>query len=114
MRIGVDLGGTKIEFIALADDGKTLARTRVPAPVGDYDATIEAVRSGIEKIEIQAAGSGSVGIGIPGTLSPATGLVKNANSTCLIGKPLDRDLEAILERPIRLTNDANCFIRMFM
>lgn len=109
MRIGVDLGGTKIEFIALADDGKTLARTRVPAPVGDYDATIEAVRSGIAEIEIQTAGTGSVGIGIPGTLSPATGLVKNANSTWLIGRPFDRDLETALSRPVKLSNDANCF-----
>ena len=82
MRIGIDLGGTKIEFIALASDGKILARNRIPTPVGDYDATIEAIRAGVAGIETQASETGSVGIGIPGSVSPATGLVKNANSTC--------------------------------
>lgn len=109
MRIGVDLGGTKIESIALASDGKILSKHRVPTPAGDYDATIEAIRSSVAAIEKQASARGSVGIGIPGTLSPATGLIKNANSTWLIGRPLDRDLETALARPVRLSNDANCF-----
>ena len=109
MRIGVDLGGTKIEFIALAKDGNILANMRLPTPRGDYDATIEAIRAGVAEVETQTAETGSVGIGIPGTLSPATGLIKNANSTWLIGRPLDRDLESALGRPVRLSNDANCF-----
>lgn len=109
MRIGVDLGGTKIEFIALSDDGDFLARRRVATPAGDYDATIEAVRQGVAAIEAETSSAGSVGVGIPGTVSPATGLIKNANSTWLIGRRFDRDLEAALERPVRLANDANCF-----
>lgn len=109
MRIGIDLGGTKIEFIALSDDGKVLLRHRVATPIGDYDGTIKAIQGGVVDIETRTSQTGSVGIGIPGTVSPATGLVKNANSTWLIGKPFDRDLEAALARPVRLANDANCF-----
>ena len=109
MRIGVDLGGTKIEFVALASDGEILAKNRVSTPVGDYNSTIEAIRAGVAEIETQTSEAGTVGIGIPGTVSPATGLVKNANSTWLIGRPLDRDLEKALGRPVRLSNDANCF-----
>ena len=110
MRIGIDLGGTKIEAIALADDGRELTRLRVPTPAGDYAATVAAVIGLVTEIEARTKRTGSVGVGIPGTLSPASGLVKNANSTALIGRPLDRDLEAALGgRPLRLANDANCF-----
>jgi fructokinase len=107
MRIGIDLGGTKIEAIALDDRGCEQFRNRVPSPRGDYDGTIEAVRSLIADAE-RAAGPASVGIGIPGAISPATGLIKNANSTWLNGRPLAQDLESRLGRPIRLANDANC------
>lgn len=109
MRIGVDLGGTKIEAIALADDGSQLARRRVPTPRGDYAATLNAIATLVSHVEADAGSRGSVGIGIPGTISPATGLVKNANSTWIIGKPLSGDLSAMLDRPLRFANDANCF-----
>ena len=112
MRIGIDLGGTKIEGIALTDDGTELARRRVATPRGDYDATIRIVCELVASVEHRAGGSperSTVGIGIPGTISPRTGLVKNANSVWLIGKPLDRDLAEALGRPVRLANDANCF-----
>ena len=116
MRIGIDLGGTKIEGIALADDGTELARRRVATPRGDYAATIRAVANLVSHVEREGAERNgvahtpaSVGVGIPGTVSPKTGLVKNANSTWLIGRPLDADLEAALGRPVRLANDANCF-----
>ena len=109
MRIGVDLGGTKIEFVALSEDGDILSRNRVHTPVGDYQATIEAIRTGILAIEQKLGLSGTVGVGIPGSVSPATGRVKNANSTWLIGAPLNSDLELALDRPVRLANDANCF-----
>ncbi len=103
MRIGVDLGGTKIEAIAL-EGSREAFRKRVATPRGDYDGTLAAVASLVNEI-----GKGSVGIGIPGTLSRVTGRVKNANSTWLIGKPLKEDLERILRREIRVENDANCF-----
>lgn len=109
MRIGVDLGGTKIEAIGLADDGSIRARRRVPAPSGDYEATVRAIRDLIEAAEAEAGQPGPVGMGIPGVISPATGLVKNANSTWLIGHPLDRDLAAACGRRVRLANDADCF-----
>jgi fructokinase len=109
MRIGVDLGGTKIEAVALADDGRELARRRVAAPRGSYDDTIRAVVDLVAAIEQESGGRGSVGVGIPGAVSPATGLVKNANSTWLNGRPLDRDLSRALGREVRLANDANCF-----
>ena len=109
MRIGIDLGGTKIEAIALDGDGRELARLRVPTPAGDYAATIAAIVGLVTEIEGRTQRTGRVGLGIPGTLSPASGLVKNANSTALIGRPLDRDLGAALGRPLRLANDANCF-----
>lgn len=109
MRIGVDLGGTKIEAIALADDGTIQARRRVLAPRGDYGNSVAAIRDLVLALEADTGSRGSVGVGIPGTLSPATGLVKNANSTWLIGHALDRDLAAALGRPVRLANDANCF-----
>jgi fructokinase len=108
MRIGIDLGGTKIEAIAL-DGTRELLRRRVAAPRGDYDATIRAVRDLVAAFESELGLPGTVGLGIPGAISATSGLVKNANSTWLIGRPLDRDLERALERPVRITNDANCF-----
>ena len=104
MRIGVDLGGTKIEAIALDAQGREVFRKRIPSPKGSYQATLEALAS-----IVRDAGEGTVGIGIPGSLSLATGLVKGANSTWLIGKPLKQDLERILHREVRMENDANCF-----
>lgn len=109
MRIGIDLGGTKIEAIALADDGQALLRRRIPTPQGDYLATLMAVAGLVEAVENELGRRGSLGVGIPGAESQASGLIKNANSTCLIGKPLRRDLQAVLQRPVRLANDANCF-----
>lgn len=113
IRIGIDLGGTKIEGLALADDGREIDRRRIAAPRGDYDATIGAIVDLVHAIEREVAASGDehcrVGIGIPGTISPATGVIKNANSTWLNGRPLDADLSRALERPVRLANDANCF-----
>lgn len=108
MRIGIDLGGTKIEAIALSDGGETLVRQRVATPP-DYAATVAAIAALVREVESATAQRGTVGIGIPGAVVPATGLVKNANSTWLIGRPLGRDLEAALGRPVRLMNDANCF-----
>ncbi|MBE0532731.1 MAG: ROK family protein [Rhodospirillales bacterium] len=109
MRIGIDLGGTKIEGIVLDGDGRERARRRVATPTGDYAATLASIAQLTAELEAQVGPAASVGVGIPGIVSPATGLVKNANSTWLIGKPLDRDLQAALGRPIRLENDANCF-----
>ncbi|MBQ0270227.1 fructokinase [Providencia huaxiensis] len=108
MRIGIDLGGTKIEVIALDDSGNTLFRKRIPTPRGDYDATLKAIASLVADAEAATGLSGSVGIGIPGTLSPVTGKVKNANSTWLNGKPFDADLSYLLNREIKMANDANC------
>ncbi len=108
MRIGVDWGGTKIEAIALSDDGAELWRRRVPTPRGDY---AESVRTTVELIasaEHETGGSGTVGIGIPGVVVESTGLVKNANSTWLNGKPFKGDIETMLRREIRCANDANC------
>jgi fructokinase len=109
MRIGVDLGGTKIEIAALAPDGTVLLRERHASPTGDYANTVRAIRDIVAAAETKLNRTGTVGIGIPGAISPATGLVKNANSTWLNGRPLDRDLAAALSREIRLANDANCF-----
>ena len=109
MRIGVDLGGTKIEIAALDADGRMVLRERRASPVADYDATVRAVRDGVLKAEAELGEGCSVGLGIPGTISPATGLVKNANSTWLNGKPFDVDIAEALARPIRMANDANCF-----
>ena len=108
MRIGVDLGGTKIEAIALDADGRERFRHRVATPRGDYAGTIEAVAGLVAQAE-SVVGTATVGIGMPGVVSPATGLVKNANSTWLNGRPLSEDLAARLARPVRLANDANCF-----
>lgn len=109
MRIGIDLGGTKIEAAGFGDDGAELARLRVPTPQGDYEATLRAIATLVADIETRAGSRGTVGVGTPGALSPATGLVKNANSTCLNGRRLDVDLARVLERPVRISNDANCF-----
>ena len=93
MRIGIDLGGTKTEIICLnADNGKEIYRQRVPSPVGDYDATVQNIVQLVTLAESTLGKTGTLGIGIPGTISPATGLVKNANSTWLNGHPLDKDL----------------------
>ncbi len=109
MRIGIDLGGTKIEGIAVADDGRERLRRRIPAPRGDYAQTLEAVVGLVRDIEREIGERATVGVGMPGTISPATGLVKNANSTWLIGHPLGDDLPRLLDRPMRFANDANCF-----
>ncbi len=110
MRIGIDLGGTKIEGLALGPDGRELLRLRVATPAAEgYDAVVRAIGGVVHEIEGKVGSRGSVGIGIPGTVSPATGLVKNANSTVLIGHALDRDLQQALGRPVRVANDANCF-----
>ncbi|MCH7865496.1 MAG: ROK family protein [Proteobacteria bacterium] len=111
MRIGIDLGGSKIEGLVLGPDGEELARARVQTPQDDYGATVAAVAGLVAELGSKSgADEGvAVGVGIPGVLSPATGLVKNANSTCLIGQALDKDLEEATGRPVRLANDADCF-----
>ena len=109
MRIGVDIGGTKIEAAALDAGGRIVARRRTATPAGDYAATIAAVRGLVSELETALGETGTVGIGMPGAISPATGLIKNANSTCLNGKPFDQDLAEALGRPLRFANDANCF-----
>jgi fructokinase len=109
VRIGVDLGGTKIEAVALDRDGALLARRRVPTPRGDYGGTLAAIAAVVTQLERTLGGTAAVGIGMPGSLSPATGLVKNANSVWLNGRPLAEDLARVLPRPLRFANDANCF-----
>jgi fructokinase len=109
MRIGVDLGGTKIEALALDRDGRERARRRVPTPRGRYGATLAAITTLVEGLERESGEPARVGVGMPGALSPATGLVKNANSVWLNGRPLRQDLERLLHRPLRFANDANCF-----
>jgi fructokinase len=104
LKIGIDLGGTKIEALTLEGSGNEVFRKRVATPRGDYEATIAAVSALVHE-----AGKGTVGVGIPGALSRVTGLVKNANSTWLIGRPLKQDLEKALGREVRIENDANCF-----
>jgi len=108
VRIGIDLGGTKIEAIALAPAGEEIARHRVTTP-RDYAASLDAVAGLVRELDRAGGEAGTVGVGIPGTVVPQTGLVKNANSTWLNGRPLGRDLEERLHRPVRLMNDANCF-----
>jgi len=109
MRIGIDLGGTKIEGIVLGPSGAEIARERVDTPQGPYDDTIEAIRALVDRLERSAGRRCSVGVATPGAISPATGLIKNANSVRLNGRPLDADLARALGRPVRLANDANCF-----
>jgi len=109
MRIGIDLGGTKIEGVAIGDDGSERLRRRIASPRDDYRATLAAVAGLVHDIERELGARGTVGIGIPGTVSPATGLIKNSNSTWLNGRRLDDDLSRLLDRPLRFENDANCF-----
>ncbi|MFZ3176878.1 MAG: ROK family protein [Methylovirgula sp.] len=108
MRIGVDLGGTKIEAIALTENGSIAARRRQPTPCGDYGAILKAIGDLILDLETEVGEKGSIGVAMPGSLSPKTGLMRNANTVVLNGKPFDRDLEKFLCRPIRMENDANC------
>ena len=108
LRIGVDLGGTKIEFVALESDGTELHRHRIATPRNDYEGTVHAIADGVKEMEKQVGRTASVGVGIPGTVSTRTGLVKNANSTWLIGNPFDKDLSRALDREVRCANDANC------
>ncbi len=109
MRIGVDLGGTKIEIVALGDANGEMLRRRVPSPAHDYEAIVETIASLVEGAERECGRGGSVGVGTPGARSRRTGAIKNANSTVLIGRPLERDLSERLRRPVRVANDANCF-----
>lgn len=109
IRIGIDLGGTKTEAIALDQAGQELARERVATAKDSYEGTVATIKELVEGLETRLGARATVGIGIPGTVSPRTGLIKNANSTWLIGKPLDGDLAAALGRPVRLANDADCF-----
>lgn len=108
MRIGIDLGGTKTEVIALADNGEQRFRHRLPTPRNDYAQTIETIALLVEQAESATGERGSVGVGIPGSISPFTGKVKNANSTWLNGQPFDKDLARRLSREVRIANDANC------
>jgi len=108
LSFGIDLGGTKIELIALDAGGQEVLRRRVPTPQNDYPATVTAIATLVHEAETALGQSGTVGIGTPGAISPASGRMKNANSTCLNGQPLQPDLERALARPVRLTNDANC------
>lgn len=109
MRIGVDLGGTKTELIALDDDGAVRLRRRAPTPAGDYAATVALIAGMVTQAERELGVRASVGIGTPGSQSPVDGRMRNANSTCLNGQPLKQDVEAALGRAVRLANDANCF-----
>jgi fructokinase len=109
IRLGIDLGGTKIEVIALDPGGRELIRRRRATPRGSYVPIVEAIAALVTDTEGELGARGSIGMGIPGTISPATGLIKNANTTELIGHALDADLGAALGRPVRLANDADCF-----
>jgi len=109
LRLGVDLGGTKIEIVALDEGGQELLRRRLPTPRGDYAATLDTIAALVRDAEAKLGQRGTVGVGTPGALSRATGLLKNSNSVVLNGQPLLRDLEAKLDRPVRIANDANCF-----
>jgi fructokinase len=108
-RLGIDLGGTKTEILALDPKGVECFRQRVPTPQGDYAAILRTIATLVESAERTLGASGSVGIGTPGSISRATGLLRGSNSVCMNGKPITRDLEQVLGREIRITNDANCF-----
>ncbi len=108
MRIGIDLGGTKIEVLVLDDQGHERHRERVPTPRHDYEGTVAAIAALVRRAETQVGATCTVGVGMPGAISPATGLVKNANSTWLNGQPFADDLQRTLDRPVRFANDANC------
>lgn len=109
IKIGIDLGGTKIAAIALDSMGRTLAYERVDAAAHDYGLTLDKIRALVERIERQTGQRGSIGIGTPGAVSPQSGLMRNSNSACLNGQPLDQDLMQLLGREIRMANDADCF-----
>ncbi len=109
MRIGIDLGGTKIEVIALDDGGATLLRRRVPTPSGDYETTLRAVAELVSAAQREVGPVEAIGVATPGAISARTGLLRNSNSVALNGKPLDRDLSSALRLPVRIENDANCF-----
>lgn len=108
-RIGIDLGGTKIEVVVMDPAGEALLRERVPTPAGDYEATVRAIAQLVQRAQTVAGEAASIGVGTPGSASKGTGLMINANSTVLIGKPLQADLERAIGRRIRMANDANCF-----
>ncbi|WP_407334262.1 fructokinase [Enterovibrio sp. 27052020O] len=108
MKIGIDLGGTKIEVMAITESGEEVFRKRVPTPQHDYQATLQAIKGLVDDAEEAVGQTCTVGLGIPGTLSPVSGLVKNANSVWLNGQPLDKDLGQLLNREVRIANDANC------
>lgn len=111
MRIGIDLGGTKTEGVLLADSGEIVQRERRPTPVAEgYDAILANIVTLVQRLERDAGGVCRIGIGAPGSISRSNGLLHNSNTTCLNGRPLNRDLERLLARPIRLENDANCFV----
>ncbi len=109
MRIGIDLGGTKIEIVALDDQGAVRASQRIATPAGDYQATLAAMVQLVSETEATLGERASVGVGIPGSPSPVDGRIRNANSVCLNGQRLEPDLSALLNRPVRIANDANCF-----
>lgn len=108
-RFGIDLGGTKIELVALNQAGEMCWRQRVETPQGDYPATLQAIMMLVERAQSELGGYGSIGIGTPGAVSRATGCLKNSNSVCLIGQPLVDDLQVLLKQPVRIANDADCF-----
>ncbi len=108
LRLGIDLGGSKIELIALDSGGREVLRRRIPTPQGDYPGTVAAIAGLVVAAEAELKQTGSVGVASPGAISPASGLMKNCNSTCLNGRPLKADLETALQREVRLANDANC------
>jgi len=109
LHLGIDLGGTKIAAIVLNHDGEILAKRRIPAPRGSYRKTVEAIGELVISLDRQAGKNSGIGIGIPGSISPVTGCVQNANSTWLNEKPFKQDVEELLQRPVRMANDANCF-----
>ncbi len=109
MRIGIDLGGTKIEGIVLDDEGEEIIRHRIATPQGDYPGTLQAIRGLVDYLESRTTHAKSIGIGTPGAISTATGLMKNSNSVCMNGKPVHEDIETLLGRKVSLANDANCF-----
>ncbi len=109
MRIGVDLGGTKIEVAALDDQGEIACRKRAPTPAGDYPGTLDTIVQLVHATELQIGQLASIGVGTPGSISPTKDIIRNANSVCLNGQPLQQDLEQLLKRPVRMANDADCF-----
>ena len=110
VRIGIDLGGTKTEAIALDGSGAVIERRRIATPANSYEAIIESIAGLVKQIESSHGENALIGIGMPGSISPATGLVRNANTVCLIGRPFQQDVQAALQRPVRIENDANCLL----